>query len=160
MNRNPMTPNAQYVGVAFLLGMLWCAALMVPAVTRNVMLADHPVLSALLLSAVSAIVAVAFRRSIAKGRAGWRFAVLALGLPFVGAALWFLSATLINWLIGPRDAPIWEVAVAAVSVLPLALGAVAVSAYYVVIPMGVLSQYVMNRLARSEGNDPHVHAAT
>jgi hypothetical protein len=155
-----MTPHLQYISVAFLLGMLWCAALMVPDVTRNVLLSDHSAASALLLCGVSTIVATVFRRAIAKARSGWRFVLLALGLPFVGAALWFLSATLINWLIGPHDAPIWDVAVMAVSALPIALGAVALSAYYVVIPMGVLSQYVMHRLARGERNDPHVHAAT
>ena len=160
MNHNPMIPHPQYIGVAFLLGLLWCAALMVPEVTRDVMLADRPTISALLLCAVSAIVATVFRRAISRARTGWRFAALALGLPFVGAALWFLSATLINWLIGPCDAPMWDVAVTAVTVLPFALGAVAVSAYYVVIPMGVFSQYVMHRLARSERKDPHVHAAT
>jgi len=160
MKRTPKTLNAEYVDVAFLLGILWCAALMVPEATRNVMLADHPGTSAFLLCAVSAIVATVFRRPIAKAHSGWRFALLALGLPFVGAALWVLSVTLINWFSDPSGTPIWEAAVVAVSVLPVALGVVAVSAFYVVIPMGVLSQYVMHRLARSQGNDPHVHTAT
>lgn len=143
-----MHKTTQYLFAATGLGLLWAVALLVPEATRNVILDDHATSHLLLMPFVSALIAVGFRRFITSATSAWRFLSVALLLPFVGAALWYVLASLVGWFVSGGEATIWEVAFMSVILLPTVVGAVALAAYYVIIPMGLLSQYVMLRVGR------------
>ena len=149
-----------YAGVACLLGLAWFLALEIPEATRMVILADQPVTNAALMCVVSMVLAFVFRRPVAGARKFWQFLVLALGLPFVGAALWLWLVTSLAWVFGSLDVPLWQEAVVFVYMLPTALGAVALAGYYIIIPMGLLSQYLMHRLAGHRSHDIRAQQAT
>lgn len=155
-----MRTRVRYLMAALLLGVAWWLALLIPEATRNVLLSSYPPLHFALLCAVSVVLAIVFRGPIAKASASWRFILLSLFLPFVGAAFFIWLASFAGWLLGGSDIPFWVAALMWIYLMPIQLGAIGYAAYYVIIPMGLLSQYTMHSLTRVGRNGAPGHAAT
>jgi len=132
-----------YPIVAFLLGVIWYVGLLLPEVTRGWLL-HFPIAHLLIMCVSSLLVALSARKLISRAR-GIMHVVLAVMLPVygallftIGSSLFLLAVTLLQHGVGWAFAqahdflviPFWGL---------LATGA----AYYVVFPLGLLSQIVM-----------------
>ena len=132
-----------YPIVAFLLGVIWYVGFLLPEVTRGWLL-HFPIAHLLIMCVSSLLVALSARKLNSRAR-GIMHVVLAVMLPVYGALLFtigsslvLLAVTLLQHCVG------WAIAQAHdFLVIPfwglLATGA----AYYVVLPLGLLSQIVM-----------------
>ena len=136
-------PGARYLGAALALGLLWLVVLLVPAFTRDFLRGLGLGTSAALLCLTSAAVAWLLRRPIASGERDWAMAV---GAPYLGAALFGVAAAVAIWVgngfrvLSYRDlllVPVWALIVAALLCV-------------VIVPLGYLCQRVLRAVAERE----------
>lgn len=132
-----------YALTAALVGVLWYLALLIPLSTREQLavggLGRDPVVYSwrlLLVCAVSVALALIFRRWIVSASTPIQAAVRGLALPLVGTVLF-------SWGLA-RSVPPTNVLMTPV----LGIWLVVYQAFYVVIPMGLVSQGVMARVGR------------
>lgn len=139
-----------YVATAALLGLLWYAALLF-TVMRRTLLAGNSVLVVAGLCVISVVLAAIWRKQILTLRSLEQAAAIALGLPLVAALLFVWGWTCVEWLATPVGGP--ETVLGALGALVLISGGtvlcVVVLSFYVVIPMGALSLYVLRRIGTS-----------
>ena len=156
--------NLRYPHIAFLMGLLWYIALLVPMWTRDLLLYDFfedragpslvfwRVKSIILLCFTSLGVAVTCRRWIVNAK-GWQNLFLGAVLPFYGCTLFLVSVLLVRllgeamWIGGGSN--LRELYDEYFVILPWGLMYTAFSAY-VVIPMGCFSQVVMRWVGRRD----------
>ena len=141
----------RYLATAAAFGPLWFVVLLIPKSTRVELLLPpvrNIVARLVLLTAVSIILAIAFRRFIVRANGLLQDAIVAAMIPLVGTYVFELSNMF--WMLPnahPQDSaftlhgfialPIWAVWV------------VTISAFYVVFPTGYLAQQVMKRVGRN-----------
>jgi len=141
--------------LAFILGVCWYAALLIPPGTRgflvfkdwhNFQLSQPELLVIMCLTSVT--VAILFRRLVVKAKHWWARLLLAVFVPLCGTILFTWGVIIFALLTGKPVAP--EGARTIELVMFMGIYAFygllfAVYAGYVVVPMGYLSQFVMQR---------------
>lgn len=142
--------NARYYATAGVLGVGWLGVLMIPGWTRSWLLgaAGSWRWQALLLGITGLVVAAGFRRPIAAARSRADHLRMAVLVPYAGCVVYL---TLFNAWIWARS---WWLGGLAnlhdsLSLYLLGIGAAA-TAFFVVIPYGLLCQWLMNRAANAE----------
>lgn len=136
--------HLSYLGIAGALGSLWYGALLIPRLTRVILL-GNPLRSLTLLVAIGAVLALLFKRFVLGPLDAERAFLIAIAFPLAGSILFVWSLTLLEWVASPTDAPASAAASLGVLLFLAFSGAVAVavSAFYVIVPMGLLSFYLM-----------------
>ncbi len=142
-----MKKHALYLAAAAALGLLWFGALMLPSITRKVLLDGGwaPGLAAACLLTVA--FATALRTAIARYREVEWAITGAIALSFAGLVLLFWALMLADWVGSPEAAPgtVPEAAVAMLLVAVESLIALVRYAFWVVIPMGILSLWILRK---------------
>ena len=156
--------HLRYSHIAFLMGLPWYIALLVPMWTRDFLLYGliddrsglslvfWRVNSVILLCLTSLGVAVTCRRWIVNAK-GWQNLFLGAALPFYGCTLFLVSVLLVGllgeamWIGGELN--LHELYDEYFIILPWGLMYTAFSVY-VVIPMGCLSQVAMRWIGRHD----------
>ena len=141
----------RYELTAFLLGIVWYVALLIPSITRQTLhfnyngkVPTYPIVMLLLMCGVSVGLAEGFRSWIVNAR-GWQNMALGLMLPFIGAIL-FGCLTSVVWLgFGADPRELSKILV----MFPLFGLWYAVISWAVVIPLGCLSQFLMRCAGRA-----------
>ncbi len=144
-----------YLAVAGGLGALWYAALLIPRVTRALLVKDAP-RPLILLVAISIVLALLTKRCVLGPLDPERAAMVAILTPLAGSVLFVGAITLLGSLFDPTGGP-QSVAGWLGALLLLGVGtvvAVFVSAFYVVIPLGLLSLYVMRKVGKVMWREP------
>jgi len=143
-----------YLGVAAGLGVLWYCALMVPRLTRTILLHDSR-RSLVLLLVISLVLALLSKRFVLGPLDPERTCLIAIITPLFGSVLFIWSMTLLG-SIGDSTALTASVPGSVVMLLFLGVSGVvtvSISAFYVVIPMGALSLYLMRRVGKAMWSD-------
>ena len=135
-----MPGRVKYYAVAVIVSLLWWPLLQLAPNMRRILggpgvLEVGTVVQLLLFAAAGLVTAFLFRRAISTAR-GVRSVVLGIVLPFVAAEAFCISLVIYHSVIGTSD--VWH----AVFWGPV----MAVGAFYVVIPLGIATQYIMQRV--------------
>ena len=137
----------RYCSTAGGLGVGWFVVLLIPGMTREWLLANKwQNLGCLVVSSV--IVAVVFRRFIGSADTLWDYLVRATMIPYLGTFVFLSLWTALLWtrtLLYGGLANLHDT----LSLYVMGMIAVTVS-FFVVIPYGLLCQYIMNSVAYSE----------
>ena len=136
-----------YIVVAAVLGLTWYAALLIPDVTRQLLLRERLFFSC--FSAGGAVIlAVVFRKHVARTTSAERIAGFAIGLPILAAVLAMWGLTLRDW-IGDGGPDTFAGALARIAVIGVGTTVVfSFVAFYVVIPMGLLTTFVLRQVGK------------
>lgn len=152
-----------YLTAAAALGAVWYGLLLIPLATREMLIAPatqdnfgirldvYALRTFLLTCAVSLVLALSFRRFIIEARTLFRSMTLALLLPLLGTVMFAWVFLLISRSTGAQQdggAVGWLVEFALTA--PLSVEMVVTQAFYIVLPMGMVSQHVMARIGRGE----------
>ena len=134
-------PMLRYLVTAALLGIGWLPVLLFPSVTRGWLLEDVPSNVACLMTA-SVIVAVVFRSFIQRADTFSSHVWRATVVPYAGCAIFL---TLWNAMIWIEDLMFGGLANLPDTLSLYAMGFLAASlSFFVVVPYGLLCQYVMH----------------
>ncbi len=138
---------------ALALGVVWFGALLIPPGTRAFLLESEwwnffatplELLVAMCLASLS--IALIFRRLIARSRTWRTHLLLAATLPFVGSVI-FTWLVILLGSVADRDGAVgFDELIAAMFFIPGQALLTTAGAIYVVAPMGLVSQIVMNRV--------------
>lgn len=151
----------KYWIAAFGLGVVWFLVLLIPLATREVLLPQGTkgpwavTVRVFLVCVASVVLARVFKRLIIRRRSVWVNAVLSLLLPLVGTEIFVLVEFLT--MLHPINlarmgwAGMLEMLLAR---LTLSVPIVIHYAFYVMVPMGFISQYVMSTAGRTDRNPP------
>jgi hypothetical protein len=142
----------RYCLAAGALGLGWFVVLLLPGATRGWLLADvWQNLGCLVITSVC--VAVVCRRFIGSAGTPWDHVVRAIVIPYLGCLVFLTLAAALLWarsLLHGGLANLHDT----LSLYAMGMTAAAVS-FLVVIPYGLLCQYVMHRLSRSMATRPY-----
>lgn len=140
---------AIFLAAAVGLALLWYAALLIPWITRTMLHGAGWVRAIALLSAFSVIAAIVLRRPVIRERSPERSAMMALGVPLIGALLFAWAITLLEWhrsTDGGSRGPDGDLLFTLFVVTVGTVITLAAKAFYIVIPMGALTVYVMRNV--------------
>lgn len=140
-----MPPKVKYYATAALMGIGWFLVLLIPPATRGWLLMVLAPYHLAFLVIASVMVALLFRRSISTADTILKHLVCGCVIPYVGCVFYVTIFNLFMLQGVIRGAPVirWDQFVA-YYVLGLF---VAFKAYFVVLPFGILSQYIMHKVA-------------
>ena len=151
-----MSGQTVYIAAAAVLGLVWHGAFALIPATRQIVAESgwwNFTLRAWELAGLMVLASVAtatlFQRPISRSRPLYQHAVLAIGLPFVGALFFAWGLVAFGVLMGrtpPQTRSLGQV-VGLIVFLPINVLYATVFLSRVVIPLGVLSQAIMHRLA-------------
>lgn len=134
----------RYGRTAAVLGVGWYLVLLIPGVTREWLLGDVPQ-NLVCLVIASVFVAVACRRFIGEADSLGADVVRAIALPYLGAVVFLSLTAAILWR---RSVMIGGLANLHDTVSLYVMGLVATTlSFYVVVPYGLLCQYVMRAVS-------------
>ena len=150
--------KAKYFVSAGTLGVIWFLVLLIPLATREVLLPQETrtleflAVRVFLVAVTSVILAVAFKRFIVRTQDVWLSSLVSLVLPLVGTLIFVLVEFLTllsreNLLRVGWEQLMQILFVRLIMSVPIGIH----YAFYVMVPMGFISQYVMNRAGRSDG---------
>ena len=149
-----MDRRLKYLASAGALGAIWFLALLVPLATREVLLPSG--IGAIgigrqvaLVCITSVVLAVAFKGLIIGAKNAWIGSILSVLLPLLGTEI-FVLLSFLGMLQSENLARTgWSEMIQGLIVrLIFAIPTVIHTAFYIVIPMGFISQYVMDRVGR------------
>lgn len=132
--------DAVFFIAAVALAAFWFALLRIPWATRKMLLGD-PWSRLLILCAIGLLFAIAFKRWTVRSFSFERGAAMALLIPLAGAVLFSSILTISEWT--SRDVSVAGLVFGSLMTLVYVLGA----AYYVVLPMGAMTVFLMRKLA-------------
>ena len=144
-----LNKELKYYSIAGALGLGWLAALLLVPTTRDVLIGNRDnynsiALNALLLVLTGLIVAWVFRRFITSARS-WKGDLLrAVVLPYAGCLIYLTLLILTSWAEGLLAGRGFHWHLLALYYWGFLF---ALAAFLVVIPYGLLCQYVMRRVA-------------
>lgn len=149
-----MDRRLKYLASAGALGVIWFLALLGPLATRERLLplgigATGVGEQLVLVCVTSVLLAVAFKGLISGAKNVWIASVLSLFLPLVGTEIFVLLDFLVMQSENFARIGWSEMIQIAINQLVFAIPTVIHSAFYVVIPLGFISQYVMERVGRN-----------
>ena len=142
-----MRKHLMYLGAAGALGLVWYAALMLTGLRVMLLTLGFGAIVGLCL--LSILMAAAWRKPIVRSETLEQATGLALGLPLLGAVVFVLGLTCVEWVVA-GDHPT-SLAGALGTALLLTGGTtlfVGLFAFHVVIPMGAISLWVLRGLGQ------------
>ena len=138
-----------YILVAVVLGVSWYAALLIPVVTRKILLGEQWLFFFTFAGIIAVVLATTFRKQLVLATSAERITLLAVALPILAAVLVMCGATVQEWFVEPGGP---ETLTAALSILAIiSVGTMILFpllTFYIVLPLGLFSAMVLRGIGK------------